>query len=238
VFAPPSPPIQESRPPAVVGYAGQNQTGKSKKLRDHIAQWKAARHPDHRLVFDIGKREPGSFWVQGADRKPVRGKGGYTLLYPYLEKLTNYGNGPWLPPYVNPLVPLSGAFVRVEDAEGCIPPSITGTPWWNLICENAHCRVDVGLTFHRPQRVDKDILLACHWLYFFPMPENYAREYLENHPNLANTDILREGRWPEKRGQFIEIRQDPSRTHAATARFVDEYDPRLDPNMNPARRFA
>jgi hypothetical protein len=218
------------RDPHVVGYLGQGRTGKSHLMDVHFRDWQ--RGNPNANVYNIGKRDPGSHWVRGADSKPDRrGEGGYKLLYPFIEELTNYGQGPFLPPYVNPRVGLSGAMVRAKDAEGFIPKHIVGTPWWSLVWECSHNRIDFQFDGHRPQAFDPELLAACHHLYLFAMPEKNAREYLESLESLKDSQVLVDDLFPTKKGQYIHVRQDPSREVDTEATYHDDYDPALDDNL-------
>ena len=212
----------------VAGYLGTNQMGKTHLMDEHAAKWQEV-NPDAR-IFSIGKWKPGAYWIQGADGRPnkQRGIAGWEALYPYIEKLTNYGQGPFKPPHINPLVGMAGALVQFDDMDSFCPADVRGTPYHSMFLENAHLRLDVQFTAHRPQQVSKNILNACHYLYVFSMGENYAREYIESMPELRGSEVVKRGLFPRKRGQYVVIRNDPARHVATGADFVDGYRPELD----------
>lgn len=210
-----------TRSPAVTLYLGANQFGKSRLMRRHQDHW-ARQNPDS-PIFRIGKKGQ---WVIGADEDSK-------LLYPIIRSITNNGMGP-TPKGPNPMVGMEGALIEFDDGDSFIPIPIKGTPYHTLFLENAHCRLDVQVTAHRPETLDKNLLGAAHHIYLFYMGESYAVKYLRSLEGLQDSDVLRLKQFPKKRGQFIHVRQDPSRTHPAQATFHDEYDPALDQNQGAA----
>ena len=210
----------------VVGYLGTNQMGKTHLMEEHAEKWQAL-NPDCRILR-VGKwaQDKGGVWVRGADQDPK-------LLFPYIDKVTNFGEGPQRPTpanpnYVNPLVGLDGALIQFDDLDGFLPQRVKGTPYNSLFMENAHLRLDVQFTAHRPQTIDKNVLNACHYLYVFSMGENYAREYIESMPELRGSEVVRRNLFPRKRGQYVVIRNDPATHVPVGADFVDGYRPELD----------
>ena len=199
--------------------------GKSWLMRQHYFRWAKANPEGY--DEQIGKR--GGYWVEGADLAPSKAKkqGGWELLYPRILEITNQGRGPSKGGR-NPRVGLAGGILRLEDADGFLPQSIRGTPWQPVFLENAHLRLDVQLNAHRPQTLDKNILCAAHHWFIFAMAEPYAFEYLAKLGQLEGSEVMRKEQWPTKKGQYIHVTNDPSRSVAAGARFYDDYYPELD----------
>ena len=185
----------------VIGF-GTNGVGKSYLAEMAIREW--TENNPNAPVFAIGKKK-GQFWVKGAGENKK-------LLFDYVRQLTNHGQGPSKNPAENPLVPLEGAFLLLDDGDGSIPERLENTPYYELCTEHRHQRLDLWLNCHRPQKISKDWILAAHYIYCFAIGEVHAYEYLGKLiTEIEGKDVenLLTSNPPREKGEFIKITKDP-----------------------------
>lgn len=145
----------------IITILGKKRVGKTVLARQYYAA-----HPGpFKHVAD-----PSGSWTQGYF--PADAFQNKKSLENWFNKLTGNGRGP-----PHGVVPMEGGLLILDDADDYVSAAPYSF-WKTLWNRNAHLRLDLIVTAHRPQGIPKDLIANSDQLILFPMGEKYAIEYL------------------------------------------------------------
>lgn len=136
----------------------------------------------------------GGEWVSGADEDP-------SLLYPWIRRITNNGDGPGQ----NSRVTRDGALLLLDDADGYLVNTNQANPWRCVWQRNRHLRLDLIATAHRPAGLPKDLIAAASELFLFRMDEPNALNYFAKIPAIGEIA----GKLPSRDGECLHVSLNP-----------------------------